>query len=335
MKEADYYNKLKDKKVQCILCPHFCLIENNKAGKCRIRKNIDGTLYALTYNKPVVISIDPIEKKPLYHFLPGTKSFSIGMNGCNFSCENCQNWELSQSGLGVYHSEEIESKEVVGRAMTAGCSSISYTYSEPSVSWEYVYDIAKIARKNKIKNVTVTNGFINPIPLKKLCKIIDGSNIDLKSIDDKFYEKVCKGRINPVLEAIKIMHKNKVWIELTNLIIPGLNDDEREIKRLCQWIVDNVGRDVPLHFSAFFPQYKMSNLRTTELEILRKAKKIAEKEGIKFVYLGNLHNGEGENTYCPECKSLLIERDRFKIIANRIKKGRCYKCKAIIPGVWE
>ena len=303
-------------------------------GKCRIRKNINGKLYALTYNKPAVINIDPIEKKPLYHFLPGTKSLSIGMNGCNFSCENCQNWTLSQSGLGVYYSKEIKTDYIINQAQECKCPSISYTYSEPFVSWEYVYEIAKLARNKGIKNVTVSNGFINPVPLNKLCKYLDGSNIDLKSIDNEFYKKICGARLEPVLEAIKIMHKNKVWIELTNLLIPGLNTQEQEIKKLVNWIVENLGKNVPVHFTAFFPQYKLADLEPTDLETLRKAKKTAEDAGIKFVYVGNLPDKEGNNTYCPKCKKLLIERRGFSVIKNNLKGGKCI-CGEKIPGVWH
>ena len=335
LKEAKFWKVLdgENKILQCQLCPHFCVLKDKDIGKCKVRQNREGVLYSLVYGKPVSMHTDPIEKKPLYHFLPGEKAFSIATRGCNFSCEHCQNWEISQAVEGVYKEDYCSPKEVVEMA-EGKAKIIAYTYTEPTIFYEYMEDIAKLWRKKNGKNVSVTNGFINPAPLKKLCKIMDGSNIDLKSISDKFYEKVCGGRINPVLETIKIMHENGVWIELTNLIIPGMNDDEREIKKMCEWIVENVGRDVPLHFSAFFPQYKMQDKESTREGILKKAKQIAEEEGIKFVYLGNLHNGEGENTYCPKCRNLLIERKAFKVVRNNIKGGKC-SCGEKIPGVWE
>ena len=330
LKKAEFWKKLKEDIIQCELCPHFCTLKNEEIGRCKVRKNLRGELFSLVYGKPVSMHLDAIEKKPLYHFLPGEKAFSLATRGCNFACENCQNWEISQATEGIYKVDYCSPEDVIKRAGKAKI--IAYTYTEPTIFYEYMEDIAELAWKKGIRNITVTNGFINKEPLKQLCKIIDASNIDLKSINNKFYEKVCKGRLSPVLEAIKIMHEAKVWIELTNLIIPGLNDKEEYIKKLASWVVDNLGRDVPLHFSAFFPQYKMDNINSTEIETLKKAKKIAEEQGVKFVYLGNI--GEENNTYCPVCKSLLIKRRYFEVLENNIKKGRC-KCGEKIPGVWE
>ena len=333
LKEASYYKKLGES-VQCALCPHFCFIKQNEVGKCYIRKNINGVLYSLTYEKPAVICKDPIEKKPLYHFLPGTKSFSIGMAGCNMQCGFCQNWDLSQRGT-ERNVLSINAEEIVSQVKDSKCPSISYTYSEPLVSYEYMLDIAKIARGKKIKNVMVTNGFINQEPLKELCKYIDASNIDLKSINNDFYDITCKAKLEPVLETIKTMHKKGIWIELTNLIIPGLNDSEKDIRNLVLWVKNNLEADVPLHFSGFFPNYKMRHVEITSKEMLRKAREIAVKEGIHYVYTGNVLDEEGNNTYCHKCKKLLIERRGFMIIENKIKKGKCPYCEENIPGVWQ
>lgn len=330
MKEAKFYYPLKNKIVQCVLCPHYCVIQENEFGKCKVRKNINGKLYSLSYEQPVSLAVDPIEKKPLYHFLPGTKIFSIGMAGCNLKCLNCQNWQLSQCGAEELKVKPVKAEEIVKMTWKSKCPSIAYTYSEPYVSWEYVYDMAKLAKKDKIRNITVTNGFINPLPLKKLLPYIDASNIDLKSINEKFYENNCQAKLKPVLESIKIM-KKKIWIELTNLIIPGLNDSEEDIFNLVLWIRKNLGRDVPLHFSAFHPCYKLSNLEPTNPETIKKARKLAIKEGLNYVYTGNIGYNEGNNTYCPNCKKAVIIR--YPII-NKLINGKC-SCGEKIPGVWE
>jgi pyruvate formate lyase activating enzyme len=339
MKEAEFYKVLKKKEkiIQCFLCPHFCTLKTEEIGKCGVRKNIDGKLFSLVYGKPISIAVDPIEKKPLYHFLPGEKTLSIATVGCNLSCEHCQNFEISQ---GVKKSkkvtgENVSAKEIVKMAKQENSKAISYTYTEPTIFTEYILDIAKIAKKEKIKNITVTNGFINPLPLKRICNLLDASNIDLKSIKEDFYENICGARLNPVLEAIKIMHKNGVWIELTNLLIPGLNDSENEIKKLVLWVKKNVGVNVPLHFSAFYPDYHLMNLPPENAEIVKKARKIALKEGLNFVYTGNIEDEEGNNTYCPKCKKLLIKRKGFYVIENKLNKGKCFNCKEKIPGVWK
>ena len=292
LKEALFWKKLKikgkDKIVQCVLCPHFCTLKNNEIGKCRVRKNIKGKLYSLSYEQPVAVHIDPIEKKPLYHFTPGTYTFSIGMAGCNLKCLNCQNWELSQKSAEELKVNPVKVKKIVMMALKSGCPSISYTYSEPFVSWEYVFEIAKLAKKNNLKNIMVTNGFINPEPLKKLLPYIDAFNIDLKSIKDKFYKEICGARIQPILEAIKIVHKSGKHLELTNLLIPGLNDSKKEIKELVRWIKENLGENVPLHFSAFYPCYKLTNLGATPVEKVIHAAEIAKRMGMKNVHTGNI-----------------------------------------------
>ena len=288
MKEAQFYKKIKKGIVQCELCPHYCTLKHNELGKCRVRKNIDGILYSLSYEQPVSIAIDPITKKPIYHFLQNTYTFSIGMAGCNLRCLNCQNWELSQKSVEELKVKPVKAKEIVEQAIKTKCPSISYTYSEPFVSWEYVYEIAKLARRAGLKNIAVTNGFINPKPLKFILPYIDAFNIDFKSISEKFYEEICGGRVSPVLKTIKTIYKSGKHLELTNLIIPGLNDSEKEIKKLVLWIKQNLDTNVPIHFSAFYPCYKLSEIKPTSTETVINAKKIAEKAGMKNVYTGNI-----------------------------------------------
>lgn len=287
-KEALFYKKLKNKVVQCQLCPHFCTLKENELGKCRVRKNVNGKLYSLSYEQPVSIAIDPIEKKPIYHFLPGTYSFSIGMAGCNLICLHCQNWQLSQCSAEEQKVKPVKSEEIIKMALKSACPSISYTYSEPLVSWEYVYNTAKLAKENRLKNIIISNGFINPEPLKKLLPYIDAFNIDLKSINEGFYKKICGARLAPVLEALKSIHKAKKHLEITNLIIPTLNDKDKDIKKLILWIIENLGKEVPLHFSAFYPCYKLSNLPATKPEVVIHAAELAKKMGMRNVHTGNI-----------------------------------------------
>ena len=335
MKEALFYKKLKNNIVQCVLCPNFCVIKENNKGVCLSRKNISGKLVSLTYGKPVAMHIDPIEKKPLYHFIPGTKSFSIGTAGCTLKCLFCQNAEIAQVDPKDFSTNKfIEPKNIVKEAINKGCQSISYTYNEPVSCIEYVLDIAKLARKNKIRNIIVSNGYINEEPLKKLCKYIDAANIDLKGFTEEFYKNNCLGKLKPVLNALKILKKNKVWLEITNLIIPGLNDNPIEIEKMCNWIKDNLGTDVPLHFSRFFPMYKLTNKEETSAKTLESAYNMAKKQGIKYIYIGNIKTDK-ENTYCHNCNSLLIERNGYSIIKNNIKNNSCYKCNVKIPGIFN
>lgn len=288
-KEALFYKKLKGKNkiVQCQLCPHFCIIKEGELGKCRVRKNINGKLYSLSYEQPVSIAIDPITKKPIYHFLQNTYTFSIGMAGCNFRCLNCQNWQLSQKSAEELKVHPVKAEEIAIMAIKSACPSISYTYSEPLVSWEYVYECAKLAREKGLKNIVVSNGFINPKPLKAFLKYIDAFNIDLKAINEGFYKKICGARLAPVLETLKTIYKSKKHLEITNLIIPRLNDGEREIKKLVLWIRENLDENVPIHFSAYYPCYKAKEPATPSSTILHAAE-IAKKLGMKNVHTGNI-----------------------------------------------
>jgi len=334
MKEALFYKKLGNK-VQCLLCPRECIIQNEKRGFCKVRENKNGKLIALVYSRPCSIQIDPIEKKPLFHFLPGHRSYSIGTAGCNLHCTYCQNWQISQSRPEDVPSLDLPPKAVVDDAILNNCKSIAYTYTEPAVTAiEYVIDTAKIARKKRLKNVIVSNGFINEEPLKDLCKYIDAANIDLKG-NAEFYKKMTGAWIEPVLNSLKILKEKNVWLEVTNLIVPGYNDTDKELRQRCEWIKENLGEDVPLHFSRFFPYYKLTNIIPTPQGTLEKAKEIAIKTGLKYVYIGNIFIDGAENTYCSKCKTLLIERRGFEIIQNNIKRGGKCKCGEKIAGVWK
>lgn len=288
MKEAQFYKKIKREIVQCELCPHYCTLKDGELGKCKVRKNINGILYSLSYEQPVSIAIDPIEKKPLYHFLQNTYTFSIGMAGCNLRCLNCQNWELSQKSAEELKVKPVKAREIVEQAIKTKCPSISYTYSEPFISWEYVYEIAKLVRKAGLKNIAVTNGFINPKPLKLLLRYIDAFNVDLKSINEKFYENICGAKLAPVLESLKIIYKSGKHLEITNLLIPRNNDSDKEIKKLVIWIKDNLSCEIPLHFSAFYPCYNLSHLSSTSASTIIHAAEIARKLGMKHVHTGNI-----------------------------------------------
>jgi pyruvate formate lyase activating enzyme len=334
-KEALFYKKISGKIVQCELCPHFCTLNYGEKGKCNVRVNQNGKLISLVYEKPCSIAMDFIEKKPLFHFLPGKKTLSIATVGCNLKCKHCQNFEISHFNASTTKNFNVTSQDIIKNAIKNKSKIISYTYTEPTIFYEYMLDICKEANKNKIRNVTVTNGFINQVPLKQLCKYLDASNIDIKSINNDFYENVCSAKLSPVLESIKTMKKEGVWIELTNLIIPGFNDSEEDIVNLVMWIRNNLGEEIPLHFSAFFPCYKMLNVPVTPSKKVIRAREIALSLGLKYVYTGNIDFEEGETTYCPDCNKALIIRKKYKVIENNLKKGKCSNCGKIIAGVWE
>jgi pyruvate formate lyase activating enzyme len=333
MKEALYYKKLADEKVNCTLCPKNCIIAEGKYGFCNARKNIEGKLYSAVYGNPSSMCIDPIEKKPLYHFLPGSTSLSIGTFGCNLSCKHCQNWTIARAKP-PESFEEATPEVLVEQAVDQGCASISYTYNEPAIFFEYVLDTAKLARKKGLRNVIVTNGFINEKPLKEWATVIDAANVDLKAFNEKFYSEICLAKLQPVLKTLKIISKTKMWFEITNLIIPTKNDDFNEIKKMCGWIKANIGTEKPLHFTAFYPCYKMMGVPPTSPETLKKARKIALGIGIKYVYTGNVTADEGSHTYCPKCKQPVIQRSYFSIISNEIKNSKC-PCGEKVAGVWE
>lgn len=334
MKQALYYKLLKNEIIECQLCPHYCKISNEKVGICKVRQNKDGKLYTLNYAKPVAMHLDPIEKKPLFHFLPGKLVFSIGTVGCNMGCLHCQNWDISKATPIEYKTKVVSPEKTVELAIENNSQIIAYTYNEPTVFFEYMLECSKIAKQTALKNIIVSNGYINPKPLEELYQYLDGANIDLKGFSNEFYKKICAAKLEPVLDTLKILVKNKVWVEITNLVIPTKNDDMKEIEEMCKWIKTNLGAGVPLHFSRFHPDYKMLDIEVTPTSTLENAKQIAQKY-LDYVYIGNIITKEHENTYCPKCGELLIQRIGYQIIKNTIVEGKCNKCQHPIPGVWE
>lgn len=322
MKEAMFYKRLTSKRVKCELCPHKCVIPNGKTGFCGVRGNRKGKLYSLVYGLPVSVAVDPIEKKPLFHFAPGTKTLSLATVGCNLKCRFCQNWEISQE-YGEIHGDEMLPEEIIELAKRNKVEGISYTYTEPTVFFEYALDIMKLAKKEGLYNMWVSNGYTNPEPIKMVSKYLDAINIDFKG-DDDFYKKMCTGvGIKPVYDAMKAYKKNGVWIETTNLIIPTLNDSEEDIEKIADWIVRNLGRETPLHFSAFFPNYRVKNVSPTPVATLENAVRIAKDKGLRWVYAGNVWGNKYESTYCPKCDTLLIKRAGFSVFSMNRKCPKC------------
>jgi pyruvate formate lyase activating enzyme len=330
MKEALFYQKLEGSKIKCDLCSHRCIISPGKRGICGVRENRDGVLYTLVYGKTITNNIDPIEKKPLFHFYPGSKSYSIATAGCNFRCLHCQNWQISQLKDGEIPGEEFTPEEIVEDAVSSRCESIAYTYTEPTIFYEYAFDTAKIAHKKGLKNIVIPNGYISEEALREISPYLDAANIDLKSMSDSFYRKVCGARLKPVLDNIKLYHKLGIWIEVTTLIILGYNDGPEELKEIARFIRD-IDKGIPWHVSRFFPAYKLANVPYTPLKTLENAVEIAKKAGLEYVYQGNV--GEGENTFCPNCGKLLIKRAGFNLIGNKIKNDRCPYCEKTIAGI--
>lgn len=324
-------------KVQCELCPKNCLLEPGQSGECRVRVNIDGVLRTVVYGYPCSIHIDPVEKKPLFHFLPGSSILSIATVGCNLHCENCQNWEISQANPedGNIPAYYCPPEKLISLAGDKKCPSLAYTYTDPIIYYEYTYDTAKLAAEAGIRSVLVTAGYINEQPWKKLLEYVDGANIDLKSISDDFYRQVCKATLKPVQKSLVLAKAAGVHVEVTNLIIPTLNDEPEDIRRLARWVKENLGGETPLHFSGFYPRYKMRNLPPTSLKALGTAREIALSEGLDYVYIGNLRSKDGGSTYCPGCRKLLIQRSGFTVLQNQITNGNCPDCGKEIYGVWK
>ncbi len=332
--EGFLYTKLNNKVVMCGICPNRCLLSPGDRSVCRSKVNMDGILYSLTYGNPCSVNVDPIEKKPLYHFRPQSNAFSIATAGCNFRCLNCQNWEISQAKPNEVRHYELFPAEVVKAAQQSKCLSIAYTYSEAVTFFEYMIDTARLARKNRVFNLWISNGFINREPLLALCKVLDAANVNLKSYSDAIYRKLNGGRLQPVLDTFKTLREQGVHFEMTNLVVPGYVDDGEMVKKMCGWILENLGPDYPLHFLRFFPKYKLDRLPSTPLSTLIRFRKLAMSEGIHYVYVGNAAYPEGNNTYCHHCKKLLIERAGYFIPTYNLDKNRCKFCKTVIPGRW-
>jgi len=335
MKEALIYEKLEGKDVKCHLCAHNCLIHNDKRGLCAVRENQNGTLYSLVYGKVISMNIDPIEKKPLFHFLPNTTSLSIATVGCNFRCKHCQNFEISQ----FPHEEKFNivgrdatPEDIVNAAVEHGCASISYTYTEPTIFFEFAYDCAKLARTKGLRNVFVSNGYTGPEATRLIAPYLDANNIDLKG-SDAFYRNICGARLQPVQDTIRLMKELGVWIEVTTLIIPDLNDSEKDLADIAEFIA-SVDPAIPWHVSQFHPTYKLMDKPRTPVATLRKAREIGSKAGLKYVYEGNVPGEGGENTYCPSCRKLLIKRFGYSIQKNHLSGNNCPECSTPIEGIW-
>lgn len=334
MKEAMFYEKLDDNKVRCFLCSHQCTVFDRKRGICGVRENIEGTLYSLVYGKLISMNIDPIEKKPLFHFCPSSHSMSIATAGCNFRCMHCQNFDISQ-----YPKKHIDipgqdaaPEQVVDAAEKAGCKSISYTYTEPTIFFEFALDCARLAHERGIRNIFVSNGYTGPEAVKAIAPFLDGNNIDLKG-GNEFYKKICGAKLQPVLNTIKLMHELGVWVEITTLIIPGYNDSEKSLGRIIDFI-KSVDTSIPWHVTQFSPAYELTDRPRTPLSTLRMAREMGIESGLKYVYEGNVPGEGRENTYCPNCGELLIERSGYSINHNKISDDRCSSCLTSIEGVW-
>lgn len=329
LKEAILYKKLSQKKVQCLNCAHYCILSENQTGICGVRKNINGKLYSLVYGKLISLNIDPIEKKPFFHFLPKTYSLSLATVGCNFRCENCQNWQISQMPRlqGKIEGENFSPEEIVKIAKNYNLPSISYTYTEPTIFSDYALDIMKLAKKEKIRNAWVSNGFWSKELFDLICPYLDAVNIDLKSFKESFYLKHLRGRLKPVLETIKRLKKKKIWLEITTLIIPTLNDTKEEFENVAKFIKNELGSETPWHISQFSPDisWKLKNLPETPLETLKKAYQIGKKNGLKYIYIGNVPGLKEEDTYCPRCGAKQIERIGYSV-KRYDKKGKCSNC---------
>jgi pyruvate formate lyase activating enzyme len=320
--------------VQCNLCPRRCVIAEGERGECRVRENRGGRLYSMVYGNPCAVHLDPIEKKPLYHFLPTAGAFSLATAGCNMRCLYCQNWAISQTPPEQTQNIELPPETVVHYAKEYKAPVIAYTYSEPIVFYEYMLATAKVAREAGLRNVVISAGFINPEPLQELCAAVDAIKIDLKGYDEDFYREVCDGELGPVLQAIQTIYESGIHLELVNLVVPTLNDDLEQLRALSQWVAQELSPDVPLHFSRFHPQYKLTNLPPTPVERIEKAREIAMAEGVRFVYVGNVPGHPGDNTYCPVCGEPAIVRQGFAVLEYHLQGGVCPHCGEAIPGVW-
>ena len=322
--------------VQCELCPRYCVLTEGQSGECRIRVNLKEELIALTYSRPCALHTDPVEKKPLFHFLPGSKILSLATAGCTLHCKNCQNWEISQSNPEVVEAYVLSPREVVETALRESLPSIAYTYTDPVAFYEYALDTCIEAENKGLKNVLVTAAYANAAPFKNLLKYTDAANIDLKAFSERFYKEVCRGSLKPVLDNLVLARDAGIHVEVTNLLIPQMNDTEDEIKALSRWIKENLGMDTPLHFSRFFPRYQMQHLPPTPSATLLKAREIAQAEGIRYVYIGNLYENPQEITFCPFCRKELIVRIGYVILLNHLSsKGVCPQCNHPIGGVWN
>ncbi|MDD1768484.1 MAG: AmmeMemoRadiSam system radical SAM enzyme [Methanomassiliicoccales archaeon] len=325
MKEARFW-KPENGRVACSLCPHSCKIAPGRRGICGVRENRDGRLFSLIYGKASSVHVDPVEKKPFFHFKPGDKVLSLGSIGCTFRCQNCQNFTISQAQVGEFGLEDMSSEEVLDTCRKTGCKGISWTYNEPTIWHEFSYDTSKLAKSKGYHTNYVTNGFIQEAPLRELAECIDAMNIDVKAFHNEFYKKVCRASLKPVLDAAKLAHELGIHVELTYLVIPGKNDSEAEIRDFSRWVAQSLDPNVPVHFTRFHPDYLMTDVQSTPIKTLDMAYKVAKEEGLRFPYAGNVPGDDRENTHCPKCGELVIGRMGFSIVEMKAKKGKCPVC---------
>lgn len=331
---ALWYDRLDNSRVRCVLCPKQCLIRKGERGYCRVRENLDGRLYSLVYGNPCAFHLDPVEKNPFFHVLPGSMSLAMATAGCNFACKFCQTWEISQASPEDVFSFDIPPELVVERAKDMGARSVGYTFVEPVIFYEYMQSVGSAANRAGLLSLIHSNGYIQPEPLRELIPFIHAANIDLKSIDNDFYRELCDGELEPVLSSLKILKNAGVHLEITNLVVPTRNDDMTRIRDMCVWIRDELGPDTPLHFWRFYPLYKLRNLPPTPEAVLEKARQTAMDLGLHYVYIGNIPRHAGENTFCPSCKNKVISRIGYMVEEVRLQQGNCDFCGHAVPGIW-
>jgi pyruvate formate lyase activating enzyme len=332
--EASWYEKLSGGLVHCQLCPNSCRLPEGKIGLCRARKNVGGTLYSLVYGQVASVHVDPIEKKPFYHVLPGSQAFSLATPGCNMRCLFCQNWEISQAFPWEVETTVSTPEQIVAAALRSGAQAIAFTYSEPTIFYEFMLDIAKLAKAKGLKTLVVSNGYIQPEPLKELLPFIDAYKVDFKAFDPKFYATITGGSRDPVLQTMKTIRAHGVWLEIVNLLVPGLNDSDEQVRQLARWVKENLGDDVPLHFTRFQPMHKLANRPPTPIENVIRAREIALAEGLKFVYTGNIPFPAGDSTYSPQTGQLVVERQGYFVVRNDLTNGVTPQGETI-PGIWK
>ena len=332
--EARFYEKQPHKKIKCTLCPRECVIDDRERGYCGVRENRGGVYYTLVHSRVCAAHVDPIEKKPFFHFYPGTMAFSIATAGCNVNCKMCQNWEISQIRPEQVRNIYLPPQQLAEAARDSRCASIAYTYSEPVIFYEYMIDAAQAGHAAGIKSAVVTGGYISQEPLKKLCQSVDAIKVDLKAFSETYYKEIVNGQLKPVLDALVTMRKLGMWTEIVYLVVPTLNDGDQEFQNMARWVKANLGTDVPVHFSRFHPEYLLKNLPVTPLRTLGRAKTIADAEGLHYVYLGNVPGHPAEKTYCPKCRRVVVDREGYTINAVNIRKGKCRYCQQEIAGVW-
>lgn len=337
MKEAYYYDELQGSdEVICRLCPHKCILREGEVGDCRVRANVEGKLRSLVYARPITMHLDPIEKKPFFHYLPTQKTLSIATAGCNLQCRNCQNWQISQLSPFEMDNAKVRSPEaIINLVKKYNASIISYTYNDPIVFYEYMLETAKKAHANGIKNTIVTAGYINEEPMRELAQYIDAATVDIKGMTNSFYSRFNTGELDPVLDAIKVMKEEGVWLEISYLVIPGENDTDEDFEKFVHWVIENTGKGTPVHFLRFFPHFQMKSKPATPVRTLKRARKKAMNAGLKYVYLGNVRDSETEDTFCPHCGEKIIDRKGYQMKAFHVEDGNCIFCNKSVNGVWK